>query len=98
MLDAALTSEFEVNLAARNLCVTVLKRRQAVGMVVLRVFIIADAHERQLHDLHDRRENFSLGQTIQLQIALDGSSNLGKRFSEGGHAAVLVLIADLAPF
>ena len=62
VLDAALAAERERHLAAAHLDVAVPQRRQAERTILAGVLVVADADQRLLEQLHDRREHFLLRQ------------------------------------
>ena len=65
---STLASESEAERGPRHLHVSVTHRRQAKGVVVARVFIVADADERLLEQLHDGSDYLSPRQTRGGQI------------------------------
>ena len=62
--------------------VTVRERRRAVGAVLLRVLVVADAQLRLLHQRDDRGDDLALAQALQRRSRVDRAADLGQRATE----------------
>jgi hypothetical protein len=82
---------------ALDLDVPVSQRRQAERAVLLRVLGVADAHERGLEQPDDGGDHLAPREALELQVLLDLLPDRRERLGEGGHAAVLRLVAHVAP-
>jgi hypothetical protein len=94
---AALALEDEADGCASDLDVPTAERGQAERPVLLRVLLVADAHERGLQKLDDGCHDLLSGQTLAAQVAGDSSANAWQNPSEAEHPSELVLVAHLAP-
>jgi len=71
--------------------------REAERFVFARILFVADANERALEQLHDRRQDFFSRQTRQFQILRYSPSDFRQRFAEADYAIVFVFVANFAP-
>src|SRR5262249_6693608 len=67
------------------------------GVILLRIFLVADADECRFEEAHDGRQDLLARQAGQGQVLLDPPAEARQGPGEGDHAVVLRLVADLAP-
>ena len=72
-------------------------RRQAEGVVLAGVLIVADADEGCLEQLHDGGEHLFARHAGQREVFLHATADRGQRLGEGDRVAVLGFVADFAP-
>ncbi len=97
VLDAGLAVVAEGHRRAVDLGVAVAHRCQAVGPVLLRVLVVADADQRCLQQPDDQRQDLLPRQPVAPQVGLDALADARQRLAEGNHVLILVGIANLAP-
>ena len=68
VLDAALAAEREPDALALDFDVRVAQRRQAERAIRSRVLVVADANQRLLEQLHDRREHLLARQALAAHV------------------------------
>ena len=93
----AFAAEMKPNFRRRDVDVLVLERRQAVRIVVARVFLVADPERRFFEQRNDRRQNLFARQPGQPHIDGDRGANRRQSFGEVNHAIELRFVADRAP-
>jgi hypothetical protein len=93
----AFAAEGKMNLLGPHAHVPVVHRRQAVGSVLPRVFIVADADQRGLQQAHHRRQHFLTPHPAQRQVALHPAADMRQRLGEGHHAREFVFVPLLPP-
>ncbi len=96
-LLAALAAELEAQLGVLDGDVVVAHRRQAERVVLPGVLLVADADQRLLQELDDRRQDLLARQAGPRQVAVSALADAGQRLPEGEHPLVLRLVAHLAP-
>ena len=94
---AALALEFEADRRAFDIDVLVAQRGEAVGVIFLRVLLVADADEGGFEQAHDGGEHLLARQAGKGEVLFDALADDGQRFAEELHAFVLVFVAHLAP-
>src|SRR5437762_1123891 len=95
MLLPALPAETEAHARASYDDMLVAQRREAVAAVLFRVFLVADANERDLEQPDDRGDDLVSGDLAAAQIAVDALPYLRQGIREIKDAFVLRLFADL---
>jgi hypothetical protein len=97
VLNAAFAAEFEMNGVAMHLGMAVAKGCEAEGMILFRLFDVADANEGSLKKLNDGGEDFGAGEAAQAKIAPNFAANFWEGAAEVDHAFILVFILRFAP-
>ena len=97
MLDAALAAEVEADGAAADIDMTVAQGGEAVGAVLLGVAGVADADQGFVQKVDHGGQDFLAAVFGFGEVLLQGFAQGGQGFAEREQAAVLVLVADLAP-
>ena len=72
------------------------QRRQPVALVLLSVFVVADANEGRFEQMNDGRHDFQLGQSAQRHMLGHGRADGGQRFGERPEMLVFRLLSPLA--
>ena len=96
MRDAALAAKLEAHVRPANLRMPVVHRRQPDGAVGPRVFLVADANQRFLEQLHRGGEHLDARQPALADVGGGAPADLAKRQREGRQLGVLRLVAHLA--
>jgi hypothetical protein len=90
---AALAAELELHAASRYARMPVAQRREAEGVVLLRVALVADAEARRLEQRDQRGEHLFAWQPGPLQVRARAAADRGQRLRELEHAVELVGVA-----
>src|SRR5439155_98999 len=72
-------------------------RIEGERFVFSRVLFLADANERPLEQLHDRRQYLVSWEPRQFQVPRNSSADFRQRFTEADYAIVFVFVANFAP-
>ncbi len=97
-LLAALARELETNLGAFDRDVVAFESGQPIALIVSRIFVIADADQRRLQKMHDRRQNLLARQPAQAHVLSDRRPDRRQRRGEFEQVLVFRLLARLAIF
>jgi hypothetical protein len=89
----ALAAEAEAHRRAFHLHVPAAQRREAEGLVLARVLLIADADERLVEQADDGGEHLVARELLALQVALDAIAQQRQHLAELEHVAELGAIA-----
>src|SRR6185436_21186689 len=89
--DPGLAAELEANASAVDLGVLVAHGREADRVVRPRVFLVADADQRFLEQLDDRRKDLLTGQAGVLQVRRRSLADPRQGLGERDQTAVLDL-------
>ena len=95
--DPALAGEHEGDLGSRDARVPVPEGREAVGAVVTRVFVVADADERRLQQLGDGRQHLVARDAGEREVGVDALPHRREGVGERGQAVELHPVAERGP-
>ena len=94
---AALAAETELQLRAVHAHLACAQRGEPVGFILARVLVVTHAHARGLQQAHHGGEYLVARQTGQRQVLAYATTDARQRLCKRKHAAVLRLVAHLAP-
>src|SRR2546425_9795936 len=97
MLASALAAKTETQFRAFDLDMSIFHGREAERFVFARVLFVADANERPLEQLHDRRQYLVSWEPRQFQVPRNSSADFRQRFTEADYTIVFVFVANFAP-
>ena len=75
-----------------------LEGRQSITLIVPRIFVVADADQRRLQEMHDRRQNLLARQPAQAHVLSDRRPHRRQRRGEREQVLVFRLLPRLAIF
>jgi hypothetical protein len=94
---SAFAAEAEMNVAALNARMAIAQCRQPEALVLLGVFVVADAEQSQLHHAYNGSQHALARQPRSFQIFLDTRADQRQHARESKQLAVLGVVAYFAP-
>ena len=97
VLDPTFPPELEVYLRSLNLGMLIPQRRQAKGVVLAGVFVVAHSDQSRFQQANDGRQYLVARQSSPGQIVFHASPDPRQRLSKGDHPIILYLLARFSP-
>src|SRR5262245_52562308 len=97
LLFSAFAAKLKMNRGAVDAGVAIPQSRQTVGMIVVNILLIANAHGAEFQKADHCRENFLPAQALLAESRLHRPADFWQRFAEGNHAIEFLFVANPAP-